>query len=88
MLANYDAKNPDALRKLIGGGAKVSIFPRDVMDATYKASQELWVELSAKNPDFAKIFPQWQAFQQSEASWFRLAEASLDNYTYAAVGRR
>ena len=88
MLANYDAKNPDALHKLIGGGAKVSIFPRDVMDATYKASQELWVELSAKNPDFAKIFPQWQAFQQSEASWFRLAEASLDNYTYAAVGRR
>jgi TRAP-type mannitol/chloroaromatic compound transport system substrate-binding protein len=88
MLANYDAKNPDALRKLIGGGAKVGLFPRDVMDATYKASQELWAELSAKNPDFAKIFPQWQAFQQSEASWFRLAEASLDNYTYAAVGRR
>ena len=88
MLANYDAKNPEALRKLIGGGAKVGLFSKDVMDATYQASQDLWKELSAKNPDFAAIFPEWQKFQQSEASWFRLAEATLDNYTFAAVNRR
>ena len=88
MLANYDAKNPEALRKLIGGGAKVGLFSKDVMDATYQASQDLWKELSAKNPDFAAIFPEWQKFQQSEASWFRLAEATLDNYTCAAVNRR
>ena len=88
MLANYDAKNPEALRKLIGGGAKVNLFTKDVMDATYQASQDLWKELSEKNPDFAAIFPEWQKFQQSEASWFRLAEATLDNYTFAAVNRR
>ena len=88
MLAHYDAKNPSALRKLIAGGAKIALFPKDVMDATYNASQELWVELSAKSPDFAAIFPDWKAFQQSEASWFRVAEATLDNYTFAADNRR
>ena len=88
MLAHYDAVNPGALRKLIAAGAQLRYFPRDVMDASYNASQELWTELTQKNPDFAEIFPDWKKFQQEEASWFRIAESSLDNYTFAAVTRR
>ena len=88
MLARYDAANPDALKKLVAAGAKVGYFPRDVMDATYKASQELWGELSGKNPDFAKIYPAWKQFQQDQAGWFRVAESALDNYTFNAVVRR
>ncbi|WP_420225165.1 TRAP transporter substrate-binding protein [Pigmentiphaga litoralis] len=87
MLANYDAQNPLALRKLVGGGAKLGYFPKDVMDATYKASQELWTELSEKNADFKAIYPSWKKFQQDEVSWFRVAENALDNYTFAAVAR-
>ena len=88
MLARYDAANPDALKRLVAGGAKVSLFPRDVMDAAYKASQELWTELSAKNPDFAAIYPKWKQYQQDQADWFRVAEATLDGYTFNAVARR
>ena len=88
MLAHYDAVNPGALRKLIAAGAQLRYFPRDVMDASYNASQELWTELTQKNPDFAAIFPEWKKYQQEEASWFRIAESSLDNYTFAAVTRR
>ncbi|CFO09721.1 C4 dicarboxylate tripartite ATP-independent periplasmic (TRAP) transporter%2CC4-dicarboxylate-binding component [Bordetella pertussis] len=87
MLANYDARNPLALRKLIAGGAKVSFFPKEVMDAVYKASQQLWTELSEKNPDFKAIYPGWKKFQEDEAGWFRVAENALDNYTFAAVAR-
>lgn len=88
MLARYDATNPGALRQLIAGGAKVNYFPRDVMDAAYRASQEVWSELSARNPDFAAIFPAWQAFQRDQIEWFRVAEAALDGYTFNAVSRR
>jgi TRAP-type mannitol/chloroaromatic compound transport system substrate-binding protein len=88
MLARYDTTNPGALKQLIAGGAKVAYFPRDVMDAAYKASQEVWKELSDKNPDFAAIFPQWQAFQKEQVEWFRVAEAALDGYTFNAVSRR
>lgn len=88
MLAHYDAANPAALRQLIAGGAKVSYFPRDVMDAAYKASQDLWKELSAQSKDFADIFPQWQKFQSDQVGWFRVAESALDGYTFNAVSRR
>jgi TRAP-type mannitol/chloroaromatic compound transport system substrate-binding protein len=85
MLAKYDARNPDALKKLLSQGAKLAFFPKDVMDAAHKATGELFAELAEKNPDFKAMYPKWKAFQQNQASWFRIAESSLDNYTFAAV---
>ena len=87
MLAKYDARNPDALKKLLSQGTKLAYFPKDVMDAAYKASNELFDELAAKNPEFKAIYPQWQQFRHNQASWFRVAESALDNYTFAAVTR-
>lgn len=87
MHAQYDARNPDALKTLIGQGAKVGYFPKAVMDAAYKATGELMTELSEKNPDFKALLPDWQQFRQNQVSWFRVAEAELDNYTYSALSR-
>jgi TRAP-type mannitol/chloroaromatic compound transport system substrate-binding protein len=87
MMAKYDAVNPDALKRLIGQGAQLSYFPKAVMDACYKTSMEVFDELSKASPDFKAIYPQWRAFRKNQAAWFRVAEAELDNYTFAAVGR-
>lgn len=87
MLAKYDARNPDATKRLIGQGAKLAYFPKDVMDAAFKASHELFNELSEKDADFKAIYPKWQQFQHDQASWFRVAESALDNYTFSAVTR-
>ena len=86
-LARYDAVNPTALRRLVGNGAQVRFFPREVMEACYKASQELWQDLSGNNPDFAKIYSGWKEFQEEQVSWFRVAENALDGFTFAAVAR-
>ncbi|MBX7020888.1 ABC transporter substrate-binding protein, partial [Providencia rettgeri] len=87
-LAKYDALNPGALRKLVAGGANLRYFPKDVMKAAYDKSQELWKELSDSNADFAKIYPSWKTFQEQEASWFRVAESALDNFTFSELGKR
>ncbi len=88
MLAKYDARNPEALKKLLGQGVKLRYFPKDVMQASYKASMELFEELSEKNPDFKAIYPQWKAFQKDQAAWFSIADNYLDSYTFAAVGHK
>ena len=85
MLADYDARNPEALKKLVGQGAKLAYFPRPVMEAAFKASSELLTELADKNPDFKAVLPQWLKSRRDQASWFRVAESELDNYTFAAV---
>ncbi|MNZ96574.1 Alpha-keto acid-binding periplasmic protein TakP precursor [compost metagenome] len=85
MLADYDNRNPEAIRRLVGQGAKLSYFPKAVMEASYKAANDLMDELAASNPDFKAIWPQWQKYRRDQASWFRVAEAELDNFTFAHV---
>jgi len=83
MLARYDSKNPEAMRRLVAAGVQLRQFPREVMDACYKASFETFEELAAKNPDFKKIYGPWLDFLQESNLWFRVAEANLDNYRYS-----
>jgi TRAP-type mannitol/chloroaromatic compound transport system substrate-binding protein len=88
MMAKYDARNPEALRRLVAGGVQLRPFPRAVMDAAYKASLETFDELSAKNEDFKRIYESWQKFLGDSNTWFRVAENNLDNYRYTMSGQR
>ena len=82
MIAKYDAKNPEALRRLVSGGAQLRQFPKPVLDACYKATQEFFNEQSAKSAEFKKIYEAWSKFRDEENLWFRVAEHSLDSYRY------
>ena len=83
MLAQYDTKNPNAMRKLVSEGAQLRAFPRPVMEAAYKAAFELYDELSAKSPEFKKIYGAWRKFRDDEYLWFRVAEHTFDNFVFA-----
>jgi len=85
MLADYDARNPMALKKLIGEGTRVSYFPRDVMNAAFAATEQTMQELADRSESFRTIYPKWKAFREMEASWFRVADTTLDNFTFHAV---
>jgi TRAP-type mannitol/chloroaromatic compound transport system substrate-binding protein len=87
MVAKYDARNTEALRKLVNGGAQLRPFPRSVMDACYKSALELYDEFSAKSPEFKKIYGAWRKFRDDQFLWFRVAENTYDNYVYSA-GRK
>src|SRR5690606_110346 len=51
----YDAANPAALKRLVAAGAVLTPFTPEVMDACYKAAQDLYTELAGKNPWFKKL---------------------------------
>jgi TRAP-type mannitol/chloroaromatic compound transport system substrate-binding protein len=80
MQAKYDARNPGALKQLVGAKTKVLPFPKAVMDASFKASMELYAELDAKNPSWKKIYGDYRNFQRDQILWFRFAEARFDSY--------
>lgn len=83
MVAKYDAKNTEALRRLVAGGAQLRQFPRPVMEACYKVAQQLYGELASKSPEFKKIYGPWNAFRASQYLWFRVAENTFDNFVYS-----
>ena len=80
MQANYDAKNPAALKALVGAGVKVLPFPKPVLDEAFKQSMALYEELGAKNPNWKKVYDDYAAFRREQNLWFRFAEASFDRY--------
>ena len=83
MTAEYDTKNPQAMRRLVAAGAQLRPFPRAVMEAAYKAAFELYDELAEKTPQFKKIYGPWRAYRDDAYLWFRVAESSFDNFVYA-----
>ena len=80
MQAKYDARNPIALKQLVGAKVKLMPFPKTVLDASFKASMELYAELAASNPDWKKIYTDYRAFQKDQILWFRFAESRFDQY--------
>jgi TRAP-type mannitol/chloroaromatic compound transport system substrate-binding protein len=79
-IAKYDAQNADAIGRLVGAGAQLRAFPRDVMDAAYKQAFTLYGEIAAMNPKFKAIYDPWSAFRDKERTWFRVAELPFDVY--------
>ncbi len=82
MQADYDAKNPPALARLVAQGVKLHPFPHDVMVAARQAALALYEEEQARNPAFKKLYVEWKKFFEASSQWFRLAEASYENFLF------
>ncbi|TDR87318.1 TRAP transporter substrate-binding protein [Enterovirga rhinocerotis] len=80
LTAKYDARNPAALRRLVAAGAQLRPFSQEILDAAFKASNEIYDDLSAKNPDFKKMYDSLRSFRNEEYLWFQVAEYTFDNY--------
>ncbi len=83
MQAKYDARNPTALRQLIAEGAKLHRMPRDIMDAAFKARNEVFAELMEKNENWRKIYPDYERFLRDTTQWFGLSENTYAAYMAA-----
>ena len=80
MQAKYDARNPAALKQLVGAGTKLRPFPKDVMNAAFKTSMGLYDEISAKNENWKKIYADYSKFRADQNLWFRFTEATFDRF--------
>jgi TRAP-type mannitol/chloroaromatic compound transport system substrate-binding protein len=86
MMANYDARNPDALRRLVAGGAQLRAFPRPVLEACHKATVETLDDFASRSEGFKKVHESWKKFADESNLWFRIAENTLDQFRFAAPG--
>jgi TRAP-type mannitol/chloroaromatic compound transport system substrate-binding protein len=78
MLASYDQKNPEALKRLVGSGAKLRPFPQDVMEAAFNAAKNTYAEISASNAAFKKVYDSVAAYRADAFLWQQVSEATFD----------
>lgn len=70
----------EALKRLVCGGVQLRAFRHDVAEAAWKAANELYAELSAKNARWKKIYDSYAKFRDDQTLWFRFADGSFDNF--------
>lgn len=67
IMAQYDLRNPLALAELVATGTLLMPMPRPIMEAAWKAAQDLYAEIAAKNPQWRKIHASQSAFLRAQA---------------------
>jgi TRAP-type mannitol/chloroaromatic compound transport system substrate-binding protein len=87
VMARYDARNPEALRKLVAGGTQLRAFNPTLMEAFLKTSNEVNAEAAASNPDFKKMYENLMAFKNEEYLWWQIAEYSYDSFMIRSRAR-
>ena len=80
MMAEYDFKNPTALRRLVGNGVKLHAYTPDILRAAQTAAFEFYAEEADKNPSFRKIYEPWLKFRNDIITWHRFAESTYNNF--------
>jgi TRAP-type mannitol/chloroaromatic compound transport system substrate-binding protein len=84
MLASYDAKNAEAIARLVAGGAILSVLPDEVVKALHTALEAVLDEEAAQSEQFKKIVTNWRAFRASQHRWFSIADTRAENAVYRA----
>jgi TRAP-type mannitol/chloroaromatic compound transport system substrate-binding protein len=87
MQAEYDARNPAALARLMKNGARLHNFSKEIMDAAYRHSTDVMEEEAARNARFKKVYEPWKRFRQDQNQWASVAEATMQNYLIG-IGRK
>jgi TRAP-type mannitol/chloroaromatic compound transport system substrate-binding protein len=82
--AKYDYRNAGALKQLVAGGAQLFPLPRDMTEAAFKASEEVYADLSAKNPNWKKVYTDYANWRREANIWFKVTEAGFDRFMQSA----
>jgi len=80
MLAEYTARNAQALRDLRASGIEPKSLPNEVLDELKRHALDYYEEESARNEDFARIYQQYREFQTMTYEWLQISEKAMYDY--------
>jgi TRAP-type mannitol/chloroaromatic compound transport system substrate-binding protein len=78
MLASYDAKNAEAIAKLVAAGTQLSVLPDEIIKALRVALEQVLDEEAAQSEQFKKILTNWRAFRANQHRWFSIADTRAE----------
>jgi TRAP-type mannitol/chloroaromatic compound transport system substrate-binding protein len=85
MLARYDARNNEALQRLLKSGITLKAYSNEILAAAETAAFGLYDEFAAKDADFKAIFEDWKQFRDRLYAWNNINESSFSRYSYAKL---
>ncbi|WP_319420787.1 TRAP transporter substrate-binding protein [Pleurocapsa sp. FMAR1] len=83
MLARYEARNNEALQRLVSSGTQLRPYAQEILQTAEKAAFALYDDFAAKDADFKAVYEPWKQFRDRIYAWDKLNEGSFTNFVYA-----
>jgi TRAP-type mannitol/chloroaromatic compound transport system substrate-binding protein len=87
MLATYDAKNAEAIARLVAAGTQLSVLSEEIIKALRVALETVLDEEAAANAQFKKVLTDWRAFRANQHRWFSIADTRAEFAVYRSETR-
>lgn len=81
MQAKYDAKNPEALERMVNQGVKLRKFSDEILKGAMKVAFEMMEDLAKKDKLYNEVYSAWKKFRGNEIQWFNTAELTYANFS-------
>lgn len=85
MLARYDARNNEALGRLLAKGVQLREYSTEILEAAQTIAFALYDEYAASDADFKAIFAEWKPFRDSVYAWTNLNEGVFERFVYEGL---
>ncbi|MBE7554080.1 MAG: twin-arginine translocation signal domain-containing protein [Anaerolineales bacterium] len=85
MLARYDARNNEALTRLVDGGVVLTPYSDEIMTAAEEASFALYEELGAQDADFKMVYDEWIKFREGIYAWHDINEGGVSRFIHSKL---
>ncbi|MEZ4417568.1 MAG: TRAP transporter substrate-binding protein [Gemmatimonadota bacterium] len=83
MLNTFDARNPEALRRLVAGGTQLRRFSTEILTAAQSATNEMLEEAASADATYRRVYDQWKTFRDSSFGWFSTNEKAYQDFIYS-----
>lgn len=88
MLNRYEARNNDALQRLLKSGVQLRSYSDEIMAAAEKAAFALYDDFAAKDADFKTVYDEWKTFRDRAYAWSNLNQMSYERFVYSKLSSR
>lgn len=82
MLARYDARNNEALARLLDGGTQLKAYSPEILSAAQEAATTIYADFASKDADFKTIYDGWLTFRDRIYNWTKLNQHAFESFVY------
>lgn len=86
MLSRYDARNNEALQRLLEGGVQLRPYSDEILAAAQEAAFGIYDGFSSSDSDFKGVYDQWKVFRERIHAWHNVAEGGFSRFINGQLG--
>ena len=83
--SRYDARNPQALKRLKESGTQLKPFSREILTACRDKTTELLDQQASESAEFKEVYESWKQFREDIFNWHQVSELGYGSFAMGSL---